>query len=165
MIGKTSILQNLNSLEHLYNNTTSTKKTLFYSKLAILELCGWIEESMDDLVRRCANRKLRIRDNRSLVENEIIKRIHGFDYHNHFRKMIMQVIGLISLEKIEKRVNPHKLNSLQASLNALTTRRNNEAHTHLKGTARTLDAPSLTKSRFILIYDGLKDFENKLKQI
>jgi hypothetical protein len=164
MIGKTSITENLSILEKSYTKATSTKKTLFYSKLALLELCGWIEESMDDIVRRCANRNLRDSRNRSYVEKEIIKRVHGFDYHNHFRTMLMKIIGLIKLERVERRINQNKLQLMQSALHTLKERRKHEAHTHLKGTTRTLDAPSLMKRRFSEVYDGLREFESVLKQ-
>lgn len=141
------------------------KKALFYSKLAILELCGWIEESMDDIFRHCANRNLRESRNHSFVENTIIKRVHGFDYHKHFRVMLMQVIGLITIEKVEKRIDQPKLQVMKAALNALIMQRNTEAHTHLKGTTRRLDAPSATKRKFIEVYDGLKSFEYELRMV
>src|SRR3990172_5850560 len=103
MVIKSLILSNLSIINRLYNNTSSQKEALFYSKLAILELCGWIEESMDVIVKNCANQKLRNNDNLIFLEKEIIKKVHGFDYHNNFRKMLMQVIGLIRLEIIETR--------------------------------------------------------------
>lgn len=165
MIGKASIIQNLNTLERLYNNSTSVREALFYSKLAILELCGWIEESMDDIVLRCANRNLRVRQNRSFVENTIIERVHGFDYNNHFRAMLMRVVGLITLEKVERRIDQRKLQVMQAALGILKTHRNTEAHTHLKGMTRRLDAPSVSKRRFIEVYGGLKNFEDELRRL
>ena len=58
MIARSYILTNLKTLDRKYNRATSTRDSLFYSKLAILELCGWIEESMDDIVLRCACRHL-----------------------------------------------------------------------------------------------------------
>jgi hypothetical protein len=165
MIGKTSIVRNLQTLDRLYNNANSVRQSLFYSKFAILELCGWIEETMDDVVARCANRNLNLRQNRRYVDKNIIKRVHGFDYHNHFRAMLMQVVGLIMLEKIEKSVNQRKFELMQAALGSLTTHRNTEAHTHLKGTTRRLDAPSMTKNRFLEVYEGLKEFDNELRQL
>ncbi len=165
MIGKTSILQNLKDLEALYNKSSSYKKALFYSKLAILELCGWIEESMDEIVRRCANRNMRDKQNRSFVETNIIKRVHGFDYDSNFRPMLMQVVGLIALEKVEKRVDQRKLQLFQAALNTLKVHRNIEAHSHIKGTAKRLDAPSMTKRSFADVYAGLKNFEDELKRL
>lgn len=163
MIGKTTILQNLNKIERLYNGSTDAKESLLYSKLAILELCGWIEESMDDIVKRYANRHLRNKKNKKFVEKEIIQHVYGFEYKRHFRTMLIQIAGLITVEKIERRVDPVKLQLMQTTLNSLKTTRNNEAHSHLKGITKRLDAPSVTKSNFVKVYDGLKNFEDELK--
>ena len=56
MIARTYILDNLNKLDVRYRKAATLKDSLFYSKLAVLELCGWIEESMDDVILRCARR-------------------------------------------------------------------------------------------------------------
>lgn len=120
---------------------------------------------MDDIARRCANRNLRDRQNRSFVKKTIIKRVHGFEYNNHFRAMLMQVIGLIALEKVEKRIDQTKLQIMKAALNTLTVYRNTEAHTYLKGATRRLDAPSVTKRRFVEVYKGLKSFEDELRRL
>ena len=60
MIGKTNIERNIKQLKTNFNKTNSPKLELFYSKLAIIELCGWIEESMDDIVLRCSNPKISV---------------------------------------------------------------------------------------------------------
>lgn len=165
MVGKTSIIQNLTRIEKLYNKSTSPKTALFYSKLAILELCGWIEESMDDIVLRYANRTLKNHQNKTYVEKQIVKRIYGFDYQRDFRFMLMQVVGLNTLEIIEKRVDQTKIQLMESSLKTLKSSRDNEAHTYLKGVTRRLDAPSLIKSKFNKVYDGLKCIENELKRL
>lgn len=165
MVSKTSILRNLSIISRLFNKASNPKEVLFYSKLAILELCGWIEECMDNIVKNCANRKLRNKDNLNFLEKEIIKKVHGFDYHNNFRKMLMQVIGLIRLEIIESRVNQTKLEHMKADLNALKEQRDPVAHTHIKGTTLRIDAPSITKQRFVNVYEGLKNIEYELKRL
>lgn len=165
MVSKTSILKNLSIISKLYNKTSNPKEALFYSKLAILELCGWIEESMDNIVENCANRKLRNNDNLKFLEKEIIKRVHSFDYHNNFRKMLMQVIGLIRLEIIESKVDQTKLELMKVSLNALKEQRDPVAHTHIKGITLRIDAPSITKQRIVNVYEGLKNIEHELKRL
>jgi hypothetical protein len=165
LVSKTSILKNLSIISKLYNKTSNPKEVLFYSKLAILELCGWIEESMDNIVENCANRKLRNNDNLKFLEKEIIKRVHSFDYHNNFRKMLMQVIGLIRLEIIESKVDQTKLELMKVSLNALKEQRDPVAHTHIKGITLRIDAPSITKQRIVNVYEGLKNIEHELKRL
>lgn len=165
MVSKSSIVRNLSIISRLFNKTSNPKEALFYSKLAILELCGWIEESMDDIVKNYANRKLRNSNNISYLDKEIIKKVHGFDYHNNFRKMLMQVVGLIRLEIIESNLDQTKLQHMLIALNALKGQRDSVAHTHIKGITPRIDAPSVIKQRFTDVYEGLKRFEHELKRL
>lgn len=164
MVSKSYILSNLKELDVLYNQARTQKKKLYYSKLAMLELCGWIEESMDDIVKKCAGRVLKVEKNKKYVA-DIIKKTSGFGYDEHFRKMLISVVGLILMEKIEKRVDLSKYDPFIAALNNLKSARNREAHTHLKGVTRSVDSPSLTRRNFEYVYEGLKEFEIKLKEL
>ena len=165
MITKSYILENLESLEKFYNKSSSGKKGLFFSKLAILELCGWIEESMDDIVRRSSIRKLNNANNRSFIEKSVIKRTYGFEYNSHFRNMLIDLIGIINVEKLENKLDPVKFQLMTSTLDTLKIIRNTEAHTHIKGITKRIDAPSLTKSRFLPIFEGLKDIDLKLRNL
>ncbi len=162
MIAKTYIHKNIQELNTLYNKCSNQKKELYYSKLALLELCGWIEESMDTIVESMASRTLKQSSNRKLVK-ELIKKNYGFEYDAHFRKMLIHVIGLINVERLEVSIDQAKYFKLKAALGNLKTARNKEAHTHLKGVARSIDAPSVTKYHFFDVYDGLKNIEQQLK--
>jgi hypothetical protein len=77
----------------------------------------------------------------------------------------MQTIGLVALEKLEREVNQEKLQILASTLETLKTYRDSEAHTHVKGMTKRLDAPSLTKTRFLQVYEGLKEIEYKLRHL
>ncbi|MCI0485813.1 MAG: hypothetical protein L0229_04345 [Blastocatellia bacterium] len=163
MIAKSYILKDLTTIEVLFRETPTLKKQLFFSKLAILELCGWIEISMDDIVLRCAKRHLKDQSNIEMVEKAIVGRVYGFEYEAHFRKMLIQLIGTICVERLERKLDQRKFQPMKSNLNDLKAIRNQEAHTHLKGATKRLDAPSVTKNRFFTIYDGLKDIEDKLR--
>ena len=165
MIARSYILANLKALDRKFKRATSEKDTLFYSKLAILELCGWIEESMDDIVLGCARRHLTEQDNITFVEKQIVRRTHGFDYDMHFRQMLIQLLGVINVEKIEKIVDQGKLMKLRAALDGLKKVRDPEAHKHIKGVTRHIDAPSLTRAQFPALYDGLREFHAALRQV
>lgn len=165
MIARSYIENNLKQLNYLYNAANSPKKKLFYSKLAMLELCGWVEESMDDVVQKCANRVLKVRSNRNYIADKIIRPTYGFEYDKHFKKMLVNVVGLMSVEKVEAKVTPLLYARLTSALGSLKVARNKEAHTHLKGVTRTVDAPSITMMRFHHVYDGLKEIELLLKAI
>lgn len=163
MIARSYIENNLKQLDRLYDQASTHKKELYYSKLAMLELCGWIEESMDDIVQKCANRVLKIRSNRVHIAKKVIKPTYGFEYERHFKKMLINVVGLMSIEVIETKVDPTKYARLTSTLGNLKAARDRQAHTHLKGATRTVDAPSVTLRYFLYVYEGLVDFDNNLR--
>jgi len=163
MINKTEIQSNLTQLDNLYKRAKTLKKGSFYSKLAILELCGWIEESMDDVVGCCATRHLKEPDNLKLVKRTI-KSTHSFEYDSNFKEMLASVIGIINVEKLERNLDQKKFQQMRAALHSLKERRDPQAHTHLVGTTSTLDAPSFTYGRFLDVYPGLKDIETCLRK-
>ncbi len=164
MIVKSYIQKNLKALEKLYNGTTSTAKGLLYSKLAILELCGWIEESMDNIVRMCCHRIIKDKKEHKEID-QIIKRNSGFEYDLHFRNMLTHVIGRTGVIKLEKEIDPKKFQVLKATLSTLKTSRDTEAHTHTKGITKRLDAPSVTRANYKKVYDGLMEIDNTLRKI
>src|SRR3990172_2581821 len=95
------IKKNLGKINDLYTKSENedSEALLFYSKLAILELCGWIEESMDDIIREYAKKYLKEQSNINSI-NDTIRKTSGFDYNEHFReKMLIRLIGLINIAK------------------------------------------------------------------
>src|SRR4051794_4179529 len=132
MISKTYILDNLNQLVGAYNSSTG-KQALYLSKLAILELCGWIELSADDLIERHSSRHLKSPENAKYVSDVIVKTNYGFDYNRNFRHMMMRLVGIVTLEKIETAIGNSVLLPFAAQLNNLKSVRNNLAHTYVKG--------------------------------
>ncbi len=148
MIAKSYIEGNLKELDRLYNRTTSMKKTNYYSKLAILELCGWIEITIDDIVLSYAKKKLKETDNQKLVKDRV-KKNYGFDYSNNLKPLFFTLIGIINYEKIENKLEKHsKITILKTTLDNLKISRNNAAHTYSKGTTTTFSAPSLTLNEY-----------------
>ncbi|MFT7553533.1 MAG: hypothetical protein ACI9BV_003869, partial [Rhodothermales bacterium] len=52
MVAKTYINANLRRIDGLFRGATSARQAELLAKLATLELCGWLEVSMDDIVLR-----------------------------------------------------------------------------------------------------------------
>lgn len=163
MIARSYIVANLSLLNRKYLESRSAKESLLYSKLAILELCGWIEESMDDIILRCSVRNIRASANREYTKEQVVNKNYGFEYEKHFRKMLIQLVGIVNVEKIEKRVDISKMARLKATLDSLKTSRNTEAHTHLRGVTRHINAPSVTRSQFNDLYEGLSEYDRILR--
>jgi hypothetical protein len=162
MIAKSYILANLSALQTKFKASKTQKDSLFYSKLAILELCGWIEESMDDVVLTCARARLKDPGNLRFVEKEVIKKTYAFEYEK-FRSMLIRLIGLIHVERIESKMDASLRPRFEAALEALKIARNAEAHTHIKGVTRTINAPSVTIAHFHDVYAGLKHMDDLVR--
>ncbi len=164
MITRSYILANLKALDRKYIKASSQKESLFYSKLALFELCGWIEESMDEIIISYASRHLTDTNNLAFVKGQIIKRTHGFDYENNFRQMLIKLLGIIKVERLEKYVDQGKLVQFRTTLDGLKMARDPEAHTHIKGVTRRINAPSITLAQFPALYDGLLEFRTALRR-
>lgn len=164
MLVKTYIQSNLKALDVKFRKSNSQRDNLFYSKLAILELCGWLEESMDVVVTDCAKRLIKNPQNLTYIEAEI-KRNYGFNYEKNFKSLLIKLIGIVVFEKIESSLDSQKLQLFISTLGTLVIKRNSEAHTHIKGVTRVIDAPSVTIAHFNNLYNGLLEFENALKAL
>lgn len=77
--------------------------------------------------------------------------------------MLTRLIGLINFERLEQTMDQQKLSDLKSTLSSLKEIRNKEAHTHIKGTAKNINAPSTTLNQFEKVYAGLSEFERALK--
>ena len=164
MVAKSYINSTLLELDQLYNSATSQKKAIYFSKLALIELCGWIEESLDDIIIRHANRKLKELDNRKYCIDNIVKPNYGFEYKKNVRPMLISLLGLIEVEKLEKNLEKTaQITLLKGYLGNIKDTRNTAAHTHLKGVTRRYNAPSRTRGDFNRISIILERIDNELR--
>lgn len=144
-------MSSLSRLDSSYQNASHGMNAYYFSKLAILETCGWIETSMDDIVIRHCNRKIRRNENTAYVERQVVRRTYGFEYDQHFRSMLIRLVGIITTEKIEDSLNFSVVALFKAELTSLKTIRDSLAHTYAKSIP-PIDAPSRTIARFQPLY-------------
>jgi len=165
MIAKFYIEKSLKDLDKLYSAPGSQRKSTMYCKMATLELCGWIEDTVDDIVLRHAKRKLKQNTNYRNYKRDFVKKTSGFVYDYHIRGLLMRLIGLIELEKMEKVVenDSAKITVLKAQLDNLVAVRNTAAHTHIKSVTPLYFSPSACEGYFTRIYDCLKAIDNELR--
>lgn len=167
MIAKSIIQKNLLQLNKLYIQSSGKKKgrnALYFSKLALIELCGWIEESMDSIIYQCASRHIIDKSSSEFIK-DIIARTYGFRYDADFRDMLIKLIGIINVENLEDKLNQNKFHILKSTLGTLTISRNNHAHTYIKGVTIRIDAPSVTINHFSKVYEGLEDINKCIRKI
>lgn len=164
MITYSYIKKNLELLNRKYVNAATLRDKNFYSKMAVLELCGWIEVSMDDIVTRTTNRLLKSESNKNYVISAVTKN-SGFHYKDNFRKMMVNLVGISGCEKFEKKVNSAVALKFQIELGNLKKLRNEYAHTYTKGVTQNYDAPSMTIARYNDVADGLRAYEKVFKTL
>lgn len=165
MVTKSAIARNLREIEELYNSSKSPKKKFYFAKLAVLELCGWIENSQDELIMRCAGRCVTATSNLKAVSDKISGN-HGFTYERHFRPLLTLILGFSKLEKAELEFD--KLGSLSkfsSVLSKLKDPRNTAAHTHTAGVLPTIDAPSVVRADLEAVYKYMRELERILKKM
>ena len=121
--------------------------------------------SMDDIALRTAKRLIHNNDHLKFFKKDVLKRVHGFEYEQHFRRMLIAIIGLHGVERMEKTIDPLLFDPMCAALNALKPYRDQHAHEYIKGTTLRLDAPSVTIKRFKTVYNGLINVDKVLKVI
>lgn len=164
MVKKGNIKKTLQELNRLYRNDATGRYSEYYSKLAHLELCGWIELAQDEIVLWAANKHIKIHTNLRDIK-AFVKRNSNMGYEYNFKSMMKEVIGLIGFEKLEKKVDEIHKNTLEIELENLKSTRNSHAHTNIKDCTRILDAPSTNLARMEKIYDALKEYERKVKKL
>ena len=155
-------MRNLEFIDSRYRASKTKMEPLYYSKLAVLELSGWIEITIDDLALRAVRKKVRDPAAQNQFKNLAVKPVYGFRYAIHFRRILCSAVGEIVVASVERKMDERKRSELEAELDSLMTSRNNLAHTYVKGVTQQIDAPSQTIQRFKRIYGGLKEFERQV---
>lgn len=164
MIVKGYIESTLNDLETLYDAHQSLKKDIYFSKLALIELCGWIEESFDSIIILSIGNRLKS-DSYKKYMKETINNTYGFQYNAHFRKMLIVSLGICEAEKLERKIDKSgNIQLLTSTLATLKNIRNENAHSFIRGTTTTIQTPSVTKAQFSRIYPIIKEIEKEVRK-
>lgn len=120
------------------------------SKLAIIEVSGWIEITIDRMLKNYLNMTLTDIALRSTVEKDVIDRVYGFHYRNEVRPLFEKIIGAARFAKIVG--NLKRRNSDQAFfslLGEIARMRDSAAHTYWhEGITQHYDSPSVVRQKF-----------------
>jgi len=156
------VADTLTSIENWFKEPTAdNERPKLLSKLALIEFCGWLEEWMDETVRKVNQCTL---NDAEWVEEYIIGKTHGFHYSKHFRPMLCGVLGEHSIRGIEgdfEKSHHGDLELICSNLGTLWRLRCNLAHAYLaahKQAQINIYAPSWTKNQFRLLSGRLDNF-------
>ncbi|MFW5983481.1 MAG: hypothetical protein ACOCQ4_03185 [bacterium] len=166
MVVKKHIEQTLKELDVKYNNSlvsSNPNEATYYSKLALLEYCGWVEETLDDIARRSVKNKLKTNVFRQMMEDGVIGTTYGFQYKKHFRPMLCKSIGIVRLEKLETLLSSTgEKDIIENEFEAVKSTRNDAAHTWIEGVTKSYPAPSQTLGRLKKVYPVLKNIYSEI---
>lgn len=161
MLTKKYIRKTLRAIGHKYSGSLSGLDNTLYLKVGLLELCGWIEETIDYIFLDYASKRLSL-DGESFFK-EHIKHNYSFTYDKHFKYLLSLLIGTVKFEKIEQRIPISILVNFRATLNTLKTKRDNCAHTQITGLSVQLDSPTVLLQSLEHVYDGFRWFRKYLR--
>ena len=158
--------EELKELQKLYDNPADPIHKDYYSKLALLELCGWLEHAQDEIIKQYYILKLTEQVNKDEVQNEVIGKTYGFDYMMHFRPMIIKIIGYKELETVEAKLKTAgSFQILRDQLSSLWALRRRAAHTTFVGATLTFQSPSSMRTYLNSLYPILTSVETEIYAI
>jgi hypothetical protein len=161
-----TIDETLRGLDHWFNEPSEGgDRPKLLSKLALLELCGWLEGYFDALIFRVNDLSLQDR----AWTTSISARVSGFEYEKHFRGMLVMLVGEVTARRIESAMeaaNPGDLDRLKQQLRELWRKRCNIAHSDMVAniaSQTTFDAPSWAINQHRELSKLLDKYKNSLE--
>lgn len=123
-------------------SSSDSERSVLFSKMAVLEYCGWLEDSFDDIARNCLRGRLNNPIYRKPMEEKITQTF-GFTYKQHLHPMLLLGLGLVKMIQIEKDLEADgSLSALKSNLGSLNHMRKEAAHTHTSGRTSHFQSPS-----------------------
>lgn len=164
LVDYTTIEAILTILEVQYSSTiTSADQTLpiAYSKLSVLELGGWIEESVDTILINYIDNKILSEECKNKTK-EIINKNNSFEY-GHLYHIFICALGVNNWENIIDNVGNPNIALFAATCNSYKRPRNSAAHTYqLASTTSNYQAPSQVIIDFRKIKPILQSIEREV---
>jgi hypothetical protein len=138
------------------------------SKLALLELCGWIEGEFDRLVMVVEAGRL---NDAAWVNESVISKTSGFTYTDHWRPMLTRLVGEVFARRIEQQMEasfPGELDQLKSLLGTLWKKRCSFAHADMTANIaaqQTFDAPSWSLNQHRIVKKLMGHYEQVVVQV
>ena len=165
MIDFVGIENTLKLLEQKYDLCLDTQLSILYSKLSVLELCGWMETSIDIILYEYIETNILSLECKDKIK-KIVKKNYGFDYDTNLFPLLCSVLGVNNLENILDVIPISDLQNLKNITNAYQVERNKAAHTDTpEGTTRTYRAPSCVLRDFCLIKSTFSLLEREIQNL
>lgn len=165
MVDYIEIINTLNKLDSEYSASSDLQMTILYSKLSVIELCGWIEVSIDEILTNYIDSHI---IDVSLVNDikRIIKRNYGFKYDNNIFPLLCSVLGINNVENMLDSIPLAQFVQFKCIVENYSVVRNIAAHTDTPlGTTRTFYAPSQVIGDYAKIKPFVTSIEDYIKAL
>lgn len=163
------IEDSLRVLDTWYNEpSVGNDRPKLLSKLAMLELCGWIEETFDELIREVDRSTI---NDSKWVSECVIKKTSGFTYASHLRPMLVKLIGEVLTRRVEDDMASNHdgdLDRMKLLLSSLWVKRCDLAHADVAANVASqvkFDAPSWSLNQYRILKKLFYSLETSIKTI
>jgi hypothetical protein len=160
------VVETLRQLDTWFNEPTQGGyRPKLLSKLALLELCGWIEGEFDRLALLVEQDRLNDAD---WVRSNVISKTSGFQYDNHWRPMLVKLVGEVFARRLERRMEvnyPGELAQLKSLLGSLWSIRCHFAHADISANIvaqQTFQAPSWSINQHRILVRLLDHYQQEM---
>lgn len=170
MIDYVSIENTLKLLDREYNNAQNSSQVdsqmpVLFSKLAILELCGWIEVSVDNVLFEYVNNTVVKEENKKIIRERIAVN-YGFKFKTNLQPLFCSVFGIKNYEDIIGALSDQELANMQTTLGNLAKLRDIAAHNNTEvGITPTYNAPSQTITDYKKIKPAFEIIEKEIQKL
>lgn len=158
MISSQRLRLTLAYLESQYNASATHADPVvatLYCKMAVIELCGWVEQYFDSISVAAARSTTTTSAKAYLAKK--VKLVYGMNYEKHCKTILLSTLGVDMLGVVEDIVEQNGgISRLAGELSTLYTDRNGAAHTHVASTSSYV-SPSIVISKLNIIEPILFD--------
>lgn len=147
------IYKTLTEIERRYAAGPDVRELECLSKIALIELGGWVEEKIDEILIAYIERHVKDVNEVSRIKKEVVAPVYGFEFDKNLEPLLEHVLGVAMYARIKHGLQKrgHYLN-LKSVLGDLAVFRNRAAHTHWEGVSRQYRAPSTALNWLNRIY-------------
>ena len=138
------------------------------SKMAIMELCGWLECEFDRMV--LTSQSVCLKDE-VWARSSVTDGNSGFTYSSHLRPMLTKVLGEVSVRGVEFKLeqdHPGELDGLKSLLGSLWKQRCSFAHADLQSNVQsqqTFYAPSWSIAQYNRLKKSITRYDEALMAV
>jgi len=160
-----SILQKLDTEYQANVGGIDFEKPVAISKIAVIEFCGWIEESIDLILLDYLNNRISDSECINYIKG-IIKYNYGFGYEKNLFHLFTVVLGINNWENILDVLTISNISILKSVCTNYTNIRNVAAHTYrLTGITVTYQSPSQIIADFNKIKPIFQTIETEISKL